>query len=200
MSYRPRIMSPWQLLSTTKRPVERPAESFVIENDQWNLGPAAARVTTCDGWACIELDGTLTAQAYERLHLLIAHFARDARLDGYTLTLGRRVLLACTNISAVEAAMRGSPAAGIVPGIIRVPSEKLQWARVHCSLMGVQGFSLVAMAIPEPVKALEIASPSLLPRAAPSVRQSRHRSPRSAAAQSATRPLLRRGPAGSPPA
>ena len=103
---------------------------------EWNLGPAKARVTTSERWANIAIVGTLTAQAYERLHLLIAHFARPRTVDGYTLTLSRGVLLACTNISAVEAAVRLRPLD--LPGVAGGERQDARHVDAHGPLLHAQ--------------------------------------------------------------
>lgn len=121
----------------------------MTQQEYWNLGPASARVTTSDRWARIDLDGVLTAQAYERLHMQIAHLARRNGIDGYTLALTERVLRLVTNISAVEAALRGSPSAGAAPGILRVPHSWAGWAQIHCALMASHGFSLTTISVPQ---------------------------------------------------
>jgi hypothetical protein len=111
----------------------------MIQQEQWEFWSARAFVARSHGSTHIDLRGIITAQVYEALHKRIG---TAAALGMHTLSLGWPALLATTNISAMDAAVRGSPASVFgcgSPMTIRVPAARLQWATDHCAIMTRNG-------------------------------------------------------------
>jgi hypothetical protein len=118
----------------------------VFLQERWDLGSAQAVVLRCGGYVVIELRGVVTAPAYEGLHRRLAMEA-----GACTLVIGSEVLLAVTNVSAVEAALRGATkAVAEAPVRVLVPAFRLRWAERHCKLMTSYGFARAACALPSP--------------------------------------------------
>lgn len=122
----------------------------MIEQEQWNFGSATARVFRCSGLT-VELRGVLTAQVYEALHMRLA----CERSSGpRALIIDWPSMITVTSRSAVEAALRGTPA-GRKPAHVDlvVPRTRLQWAERHCQLMTEHGLPRAALAILDPARA-----------------------------------------------
>lgn len=115
-----------------------------MDNEEWSLGCATATVNRDARKVTISLRGLVTAPGYEALHLRLA---RERALER-VLVLGREALIVMTCRSAVEAAVRGTPArhsAGMT--MIGVPRHRLEWALRHCLLMTREGLYRVAFVL-----------------------------------------------------
>ena len=120
----------------------------MIENDTWALGGAKANVVRWAGATMAQVEGVLTAQAYERLIMRLCTERTAAQI---TVMLDSEALPACTNRSAVEAAVRGVSASGLPAHVVfLVPARRLQWTRAHCDLMAAHGLSCSARVIGQP--------------------------------------------------
>lgn len=134
----------------------------MIENETWALGSAKANVVRWGGATMVQIEGVLTAQAYERLLMRLSTERRAAQI---TVMLDGEALPACTNRSAVEAAVRGVSAAGLPAHLVfLVPARRLQWTRAHCDLMAAHGLSCSARVIGQPAPRRH--PPAALPRLA----------------------------------
>lgn len=109
----------------------------MVENDTWALGSARANVVRWGGATMVQVDGVVTAQAYEALHLRLS---MERQASQVSVMLDWDALLAATNQSAAEAAFRGAGARRPA-GQLRflVPEARLQWARLHCAFMSKHG-------------------------------------------------------------
>lgn len=120
----------------------------MVENDTWALGSAKANVVRWAGATMVQVEGVLTAQAYERLHMRLS---TERRATQITVMLDSEVLPACTNRSAVEAAVRGVSSEGLPAHLVLlVPARRLQWTQAHCALMAAHGLSCSARVIGQP--------------------------------------------------
>lgn len=135
----------------------------MIEQEEWNLGPARASVVRVAGMVFIGLRGTVTPQAYERLHL---HMAAEQAGD-LQLMMGAPMHLAGTSISLTEAAARGTPEPSLWypsrPVTLRVPAGRLKWANEHALLMSKSGLcrrALLLERLPSCLSARISAAPS----------------------------------------
>lgn len=107
--------------------------------ETWALGSATASIKRSRSLTRVVLRGIVTARSFEDLHL---QMARESDGRRRVLVLGRDALLTMTNQSAVEAAVRGTPAThvGAAYGIfIEVPPWRMPWALRHCALLCAQG-------------------------------------------------------------
>lgn len=104
--------------------------------ERWPLGSAAlAIVTRGERVLRVRLQGVITAMAFEAVHLRLA----GERAGRRELVLDHDALVVVTCRSAVEAALRGTPAGrGDVLHVV-VPSTKLPWAEKFCRLMAEAG-------------------------------------------------------------
>jgi hypothetical protein len=108
-----------------------------MEQQRWNLGPAAAEVFRMPTGTMVDVRGVVTASAFEGLHMRLA--LEPPGVEQW-IVLGWSALLAVTNKSAVEAALRGSRP-GQPHAIVVVPGARLKWAKHHCLLMSGNGVS-----------------------------------------------------------
>lgn len=122
-----------------------------MREEKWEFWTARAHVVRMGAKTLIELRGVVTAQVYEALHL---RMGIGPGLGTHTLILGWPALLATTSISAVEAAVRGTPSALFCAGrpmTICVPEARLQWARSHCDFMAQRGMYRLAVPLQDQV-------------------------------------------------
>ena len=105
------------------------------EKETWSLGTALAIIERGADRLRVRLQGVVTAMVYEALHLRLAKEAR-ARCE---LVLDHDALLVMTCRSAVEAALRGTPAGHDRMVHLLVPSNRLEWALRHALLMTREG-------------------------------------------------------------
>lgn len=120
-----------------------------MRQQEWRFSTARAQVYSLGGQTTIELIGVVTAQVYEALHLRMGMAPRPG---AHILILGWPALLAVTNISAVDAAIRGTPNAllgGAEPVTILVPAARQRWAERHCLLMSQIGLCRRASVLPD---------------------------------------------------
>jgi hypothetical protein len=116
----------------------------MIEQEKWALGSARATVNRCRTGARITLTGIVTARAYEELHARLAT-EPPGRL---VLIVDDSAVFVVTCKSAVEAAVRGTPAARIGAAhavFICVPPWRVPWALLHCVLMAEEGLIRVTL-------------------------------------------------------
>lgn len=111
--------------------------SIGMEQENWALGPACAAVTRVVGRLHVVLRGVVTAQAFELLHLRLAHDAATSR----ALVVGPAAVLTATNRSLAEAVARGTPAADARTMLLLVPTSRLSWALRHAHLTSEFGVS-----------------------------------------------------------
>lgn len=98
-----------------------------MQEEQWALGPASAKVLRMPGCTLVELRGVVTAQAYEALHMRLSREpAPDLRL-----IIGWSAVLAATPRSLAEAACRGTRVSDAGRIALIVPKERRAWARHH---------------------------------------------------------------------
>lgn len=117
----------------------------MIRQEEWEFWGARALVARAPGFTYIDLRGIITAQVYEALH---KRMGIAAALGTHVLVLDWPALLAVTNISAMDAAVRGSPASVFgcgSPLVIKVPAARARWAGEHCALMTRNGLLRRAM-------------------------------------------------------
>ncbi len=109
----------------------------------WSLGTALAIIDRGNGALRVRVQGVVTAMAFEALHLRLATESATRR----ELLLDHDALLVMTCRSAVDAALRGTPAGhgGLVH--VGVPLTRLAWALEHCLLMTRQGQPRMAFAL-----------------------------------------------------
>jgi len=125
----------------------------MIENETWALGSAMAKIVRWAGSTMVHVDGVVTAQAYEALHLRLS---RERAAQQVFVMLDWEALLAATNRSAVEAAVRGAAAVRPQAKVsFLVPAARLRWAQRHCELMSEHGISCSAKSLPAQVRQLE---------------------------------------------
>lgn len=107
--------------------------------ETWSLGSAVAIVEPGE-LLVMRLQGWVTAMAYEALHLRAASVRAQARV----LVVDHDAQFIATNLSAVEAAIRGTPMGhrGDIMSIL-VPSTRLRWAQQHCQAMSGCGLPRV---------------------------------------------------------
>lgn len=136
-----------------------------MEQEQWQLGTAEAVVQRVTGAAItVRVRGVVTAAVIEALHLRLG---REPAGLLRTLLLGDDALLVVTNISAAEAAVRGTPAttAGLCPIALGVTPARMTWALDHCMItaqFGLQrtAFPLAAAELNRLVAPSQSASPA----------------------------------------
>lgn len=117
------------------------------QEEVWSFGTAVAAIKRIVGRSIlVRVRGAVTAMVLEKLHMRLGR--ECARLER-TVIFEPGALLLVTGISAVEAAMRGTPAtpAGQSRVIIGVPARRLRWAQDFCRIMGLHGLSRVAFAL-----------------------------------------------------
>lgn len=112
------------------------------QQEEWRFGTATAAVQREEGAITVRLRGAVTAMVIEALHLRLGCFERAIIL------VEPRALVLLTSISAVEAAMRGIPAAsaGRCRVSFGVAARRLRWAKDFCLLMRHYGLSWTAFA------------------------------------------------------
>ena len=103
----------------------------------WPLGTALAIIQSGAGRVCVRVQGVVTAMAYEALHLQLARETSAQR----EIVLDHDALLVMTPISAVDAAVRGTPAraGGLV--LVGVPGTRFSWAVDHCQRLSQLGLA-----------------------------------------------------------
>lgn len=117
----------------------------MIAQQEWNLSTARARVQRLTGCTLVDVEGVVTAQAFERLHM---ELSRERRRAALWVVLDWSAHMACTNRSAVAAAVRGTPVGQAAQNItLLVPAARLRWAREHCALMSASGLCREAWAL-----------------------------------------------------
>lgn len=100
--------------------------------ERWTLGTATGWASRNGSQLTVRVAGVVTPGAYEALHRRLARHRARHRV----LQLGDEALLAVTSRSAVEAALRGTPAnqVGLDHAVlIAVPGRRLRWALHHCA-------------------------------------------------------------------
>jgi hypothetical protein len=109
-----------------------------MQEEQWALGPASAKVLRMADCALVELRGVVTAQAYEALHMRLSREqAADVRL-----IVGATVMLVATPRSLAEAASRGTRAGDAARCItFVVPRARLAWATFHLTACRYEGLA-----------------------------------------------------------
>lgn len=113
------------------------------EVEVWPLDAATGIAVRARGGLQVALCGLVTAPGYEALHRRLAAAPERRRL----LLVDERALLAVTSLSAVQAAVRGTPATQAGPDwavTIAVPPWRLRWALHHCALMAAEGLCRAA--------------------------------------------------------
>ena len=111
----------------------------MFEQEEWNLGTARAEVTRCSLATLVDVSGLVTAPAFERLHMLMS---REVDAPSICLILGTAAVLVLTNISAADAAVRGTREDMESRAItLWVPSYRAPWAALHCRLTASRGLS-----------------------------------------------------------
>ena len=113
-----------------------------MEQEQWPLGSALAIVHRSAKTLRVRLQGVVTAMVFEALHMRLS----AERIERRELVFDHDALMAVTCRSAVEAALRGTPADdGLVH--VGVPCTKLAWALEYCLLMTRAGQQRVAFVL-----------------------------------------------------
>ena len=105
------------------------------DEEQWSLGTAVAIVNRSTQTLRVRLQGVVTAMVFEALLQRLAG-ERAVRRE---LVLDHDAMLVMTCRSAVDAALRGTPADGAEMLYVGVPCTKLAWALEHCLLMTREG-------------------------------------------------------------
>jgi hypothetical protein len=108
-----------------------------MQEEEWPLGPASAKVLRMANCMLVELRGYVTAQAYEALHLRMGAEPAEYR----RLIFGVAACLVATNESLVEAASRGTGARDRRGVEIAVPPARRAWAELHCLISSDYGLS-----------------------------------------------------------
>lgn len=115
------------------------------EQEEWRLCGATVAVEREGGAVKMVLCGVVTPGAYELLHARLA----QERCQRRTLEIDDSALLVMTCRSAVEAAVRGTPAlhTGVEHMVVLiVRPQRLFWALQHAALMAAEGLLRVVMA------------------------------------------------------
>lgn len=127
-----------------------------MREEEWEFWSARAYVCRMGAQTFIALRGVVTAQVYEALHL---RMGVAPGIGTHTLVLDWPALLAATNISAVDAAIRGAPAClrgcGAAMTIL-VPRARLAWSQEHCRLMSTSGLYRRTSSLQEATAALAL--------------------------------------------
>jgi hypothetical protein len=109
-----------------------------MQEEEWALGPAVAKVLRVGDCTLVELRGVVTAQAYEALHVRLSReSARDVRL-----LVGGGAMLVATARSLAEAASRGTRAGDAAKCItFAVLPARHAWATCHLAACQHEGLS-----------------------------------------------------------